>query len=71
MSKERKNQKMSNAFSLMVTILSTTKDAPSIKTYKKELSHPYDPNRTKNTRKSYRTHKSNQASPMLLLLNLN
>jgi hypothetical protein len=56
---------------VVVTIQPTTKNAPSIKFYKREPSHRYDTNRTKNTRKSYRKHKSNQTSPMLLLLNLN
>ena len=62
---------MLNAFSAMVTIQSTVKDAPSTKTYNREPSHLHETNRTEKVRKSYRTHKSNQTSPMLLLLNLN
>ena len=69
--RENKNQNMLNAFSAMVTIRPTTKDAPSTKTYKREPSHPYETNRTEKIRKSYRTHKSNKTSPMLLLLNVN
>ena len=38
----------------MVTIQPTTKDAPSTKTYKRELSHPYETNMTGKIRKTYR-----------------
>jgi hypothetical protein len=69
--REKKNKKMSNAFSAMVTIQPTKKDAPSTKTYKREPSHLYETNRTAKNRNSNRKHKSNQASPTLLLLHLN
>jgi hypothetical protein len=51
---EKKNQKMSNAFSMMVTIQPTTKDAPSTKTYKRELSHPHETNWTEKDQKVLR-----------------
>jgi len=42
---EKKSQKMSNAFCVMVITQPATKDAPSTKTYKREPSHPYEAKR--------------------------
>jgi hypothetical protein len=67
---EKKNQKMSNVFSVMVNTQPTTKDALSKKTYRREPSHRYEANKKKNTRKFHRKNKPNQTSLMLLLLNL-
>jgi hypothetical protein len=46
MLKIKKNQKISNVSSVMVTTQPTTKDAQSTKTYRRETSHRYEANKT-------------------------
>jgi len=69
---EKKNQKMSNVFSVMVTTQPTTKDALSTKTYRREPSHRYAANKKKEkkNRNFYRRNKPNRTSLMLLPSNL-
>jgi hypothetical protein len=68
---EKKNQTMSDVFSVTVTTQPTTRDAVSTKTYRREPSRRYEANKKKKTRKSYRKHTPYPTSLMLLLLNLN
>jgi hypothetical protein len=49
---EKKNKKMSNAFSVMETTQPTTRDALSIKTYRREPSHRYEAKKKKKKEKN-------------------